>query len=126
LFFGRYGLIQFVATVLVVTFTIVTIITLIMLQTKPEWAVTGGDLIRGLSFRLPPAAEGTDTDPIATALATFGIIGVGAVELIMYPYWCLEKGYAKFRRRVDVDGGLYVSDGRLLPARSRRAWQNRP
>ncbi|MHC4594266.1 MAG: hypothetical protein ACYS19_04900 [Planctomycetota bacterium] len=38
LFFGRYGLIQFVATVLVVTFTIVTIITLIMLQTKPEWA----------------------------------------------------------------------------------------
>jgi len=96
LFFGRYGLIQFVATVLVVTFTIVTIITLIVLQTKPEWAVTGGDLVSGLSFRLPPAVEGTDTDPIATALATFGIIGVGAVELIMYPYWCLEKGYAKF------------------------------
>lgn len=96
LFVGRYGLIQFVATVLVVTFTIVTIITLIVLQTKPEWAVTGGDLVNGLSFHLPPAAEGTDTKPIATALAAFGIIGVGAVELIMYPYWCLEKGYAKF------------------------------
>jgi len=96
LFVGRYGLIQFVATILVVTFTIVTIITLIVLQTKPEWAVTGGDLASGLSFRLPPAAEGTDTKPIATALAAFGIIGVGALELIMYPYWCLEKGYAKF------------------------------
>jgi Mn2+/Fe2+ NRAMP family transporter len=96
LFVGRYGLIQFVATVLVVTFTIVTIITLVVLQTKPEWAVTGGDLASGLSFRLPPAVEGADTNPIATALAAFGIIGVGAVELIMYPYWCLEKGYAKF------------------------------
>jgi Mn2+/Fe2+ NRAMP family transporter len=96
LYVGRYRMIQFVATVLVVTFTIVTIITLILLQTKPEWAVTGGDLTSGLSFRLPPAAEGTNTKPIATALAAFGIIGVGALELIMYPYWCLEKGYAKF------------------------------
>ena len=35
------------------------------------------------------------TKPLATALGAFGIIGVGAAELIMYPYWCLEKGYAK-------------------------------
>jgi len=96
LYVGRYRLIQFVATVLVVTFTIVTIVTLIVLQTKPEWAVTGSNLASGLSFRLPPAAEGTNIKPIATALAAFGIIGVGALELIMYPYWCLEKGYAKF------------------------------
>jgi Mn2+/Fe2+ NRAMP family transporter len=33
---------------------------------------------------------------LATALATFGIIGVGAAEIIAYPYWCLEKGYARF------------------------------
>ena len=93
---GRYGLIQFVATVFVVAFTIVTIATLIMLQTKPQWAVTGGDIADGLSFRLPPASEKTGINPVATALAAFGIIGVGASELIMYPYWCLEKGYAKF------------------------------
>jgi Mn2+/Fe2+ NRAMP family transporter len=96
LYVGRYGLIQFVATVLVVTFTIVTIVTLIFLQTKPEWAVTASDLSDGLSFRLPPATENTNINPVATALAAFGIIGVGAFELIMYPYWCLEKGYAKF------------------------------
>jgi Mn2+/Fe2+ NRAMP family transporter len=96
LFVGRYRLIQFVATTLVAIFTIVTIITLILLQTKSEWAVTGGDLVNGLSFRLPPVVEGIDSNPIATALAAFGIIGVGAAELIMYPYWCLEKGYAKF------------------------------
>ncbi len=63
LFVGRYGLIQFVATVLVVTFTIVTIITLIVLQTKPEWAVTGGDLASGLSFRLPPKARTPSQSP---------------------------------------------------------------
>jgi Mn2+/Fe2+ NRAMP family transporter len=96
LFVGRYRLIQFVATALVVMFTIVTTVTLILLQTKPEWAVTGGDLADGLSFRLPPAVESIGKKPVGTALAAFGIIGVGAAELIMYPYWCLEKGYAKF------------------------------
>lgn len=93
---GRYSLIQFVATVFVAAFTVVTIATLIMLQTKPQWAVTGKELAQGLSFRLPPASEATGIKPVATALAAFGIIGVGASELIMYPYWCLEKGYARF------------------------------
>ncbi|MHC4433646.1 MAG: Nramp family divalent metal transporter [Planctomycetota bacterium] len=93
---GRYTLIQLISTFFVATFTLVTIATLIMLQTKPEWAVTGADVADGLSFRLPPASEQAGINPIATALAAFGIIGVGASELIMYPYWCLEKGYAKF------------------------------
>jgi manganese transport protein len=26
----------------------------------------------------------------------FGITGVGAAELFMYPYWCVEKGYARY------------------------------
>jgi Mn2+/Fe2+ NRAMP family transporter len=30
-----------------------------------------------------------------TAVAVFGITGVGAAELFMYPYWCIEKGYAQ-------------------------------
>jgi hypothetical protein len=33
---------------------------------------------------------------IATAIAVFGITGVGASELFMYPYWCTEKGYARW------------------------------
>jgi len=32
---------------------------------------------------------------IAAAFGTFGITGVGASELYAYPYWCLEKGYAR-------------------------------
>ena len=30
------------------------------------------------------------------AVAVFGITGVGAAELFMYPYWCVEKGYARY------------------------------
>ncbi|MBW3629183.1 MAG: transmembrane Mn(2+) transporter [Gemmatimonadetes bacterium] len=92
LYVGRYGLIQAVSTVLVIGFTAVTVITVIMLQRTP-FAMTGAEIGSGLSFKLPPYRAGVD--PLATALAAFGIIGLGASELIMYPYWCLEKGYAR-------------------------------
>jgi Mn2+/Fe2+ NRAMP family transporter len=92
---GRYALIQHVSTFLVAGFTGVTVFCLFATQTQPEWSVHLGDLADGLSFRLPPRGSG-GSSPLATALATFGIIGVGANELISYPYFCLEKGYARF------------------------------
>jgi hypothetical protein len=95
LYVGRYGLIQLLATVLVVGFTVVTILTVVLLQRNSAWAVTGQELAQGLSFRLPPPSDRLPGSPVATALGAFGIIGVGAAELIMYPYWCLEKGYAR-------------------------------
>ncbi len=91
---GRYGLIQILSTVLVGGFTVITIITLFLLQST-EWAVQGSEIGQGLSFRFTPAGQGLTDNSWATALAAFGIIGVGSAELIMYPYWCLEKGYAK-------------------------------
>jgi hypothetical protein len=90
LYFGRYGLIQHVSTALVVLFTFITLGNVLELQRTPQWQVPAADFLRGLSFGLP-AGSG-----LKTALATFGIIGVGATELITYPYWCIEKGYAKF------------------------------
>lgn len=87
---GRYKLIQNVSTALVAMFTLVTILNLIMLQSMPDWRVTWAELAEGMSFQIPPGAG------LATALAAFGIIGVGATELIQYPYWCIEKGYAKW------------------------------
>lgn len=96
LFIGRYQLIQTVSIILVSIFTLVTIVTVVLLQAKPDWRVSDEELIRGLSFQLPPIIEGLTRRPVATALAAFGIIGVGAAELIMYPYWVLEKGYARF------------------------------
>ncbi len=88
---GRYQLIQIFSTVLVAGFTFVTIGNLVHLQTLPEWRVGWDDLVHGVSFQLPETAGG-----LSTALMAFGIIGVGATELIQYPYWCLEKGYARW------------------------------
>lgn len=92
---GRYGLIQNFSTVMVCGFTLITVLNLVMLQANPSWAVSASELVQGLSFRLPPPFS-EEVKPLATALATFGIIGVGASELVTYPYWCIEKGYARF------------------------------
>lgn len=87
---GRYRMIQNVSTVLVATFTLVTVFNLLYLQLLPEWRISWEELKSGLSFKVP---EGKG---LTVALAAFGIIGVGATELIQYPYWCIEKGYAKW------------------------------
>ncbi len=88
---GRYRLIQNVSTALVASFTLVTMINLFYLQALPEWRVSWADLVSGMTFQIPEGDDG-----LFAALAAFGIIGVGATELIQYPYWCLEKGYAKW------------------------------
>ena len=82
-----------------------TITNLFFLQDQPDFRVSLSEFFSGLKFHLP-ASEGQGASetarPIGTALATFGIIGVGAAELVVYPYWCLEKGYARF---VGTDDG---------------------
>jgi Mn2+/Fe2+ NRAMP family transporter len=98
---GRYGMIQSLTTALVVLFTFVTILNLILLQLNPTLAVSGAEFISGLRFELPPAPTFGENagDPyggIRIALAAMGIIGVGAAELVFYPYWCVEKGYARY------------------------------
>ena len=99
LFYGKFGLIQWVSTVLVFGFTIITIVNLAMLQTKPDWAISFSDLLNGMSFGLPESIGGVSS--MGAAMAAFGIIGVGAAELIQYPYWCLEKGYSKYTGKRD-------------------------
>lgn len=83
---GRYRLVEVFSTALVVIFTFTTLVAVCALQTTP-YAITAGQITAGLKFHLPSS--------FTTAFAAFGIIGVGASELIYYPYWCLEKGYAK-------------------------------
>lgn len=95
---GRYRMIQNVSTFLVAMFTFLTVITVCLLQSSDVWYIRWSEVLEGLSFRLPqrPAEQSSVFSPLGTALATFGIIGVGASELVAYPYWCLEKGYARF------------------------------
>ncbi len=91
LYNGRYGLIQNISTALVVSFTFITLGNVYALQSAPEWSIPVEEWISGLTPHFPDSAKG-----LATALATFGIIGVGAAELIFYPYWCMEKGYGRY------------------------------
>ena len=98
---GRYGLVQSLSTALVCLFTLITIGNLFALQSNATWGITSEELLRGFRFQLTPAVEAADKSPTFTALAAFGIIGVGAHELIAYPYWCLEKGYARYTGRQD-------------------------
>lgn len=83
---GRYKMVEVLSTALVVLFTFTTLVAVGALQST-EFAITSAQIAEGLKFQLP--------DKFTTAFACFGIIGVGASELIYYPYWCLEKGYAR-------------------------------
>ena len=111
LYFGRYGMIQILATVLVGLFTLVTIGNVFALQFHHTFHLSASEIWSGLLFRLPPNGTAPPgivgweiTRPLATALMTFGIIGIGGTELGIYPYWCMEKGYARFAgpRRQDA------------------------
>jgi hypothetical protein len=90
---GGYQRIERLAMVNVGLFTMLTFLCALLLLRRPEY-FSFGELAEGLKLRLP--GEG-----IATAAAVFGITGVGATEMFMYPYWCVEKGYARFTGRDD-------------------------
>jgi len=93
---GRYKVVQHVSTVLVAGFTVLTVFNVFALPYFSN-AEVGWEYVKsGLTFSLPEKG-----DALAVALATFGIIGVGASELIAYPYWCLECGYARFTGKRD-------------------------
>ncbi len=95
LYRGGYGLIEKTVMFLVGSFTLLTLYNVLMLQMNSEWALSFADLKQGFMFRLPPG-DRNGIDPMLVALAAFGMIGMSAGELIFYPYWCLEKGYAKY------------------------------
>ncbi len=91
---GKFSLIEKFSIILVASFTLVTVINLFALQSHEAWSVKAEEFIYGLSFNFPDIQDGQN--PLVTAIATFGIIGVGAAELLAYPYWCIEKGYGKY------------------------------
>jgi Mn2+/Fe2+ NRAMP family transporter len=90
---GGYERIERLAMLKVALFTMVTFLCALLLVRMPQY-FSWTELWEGLKLRLP--GEG-----LATAVAVFGITGVGATELFMYPYWCVEKGYARMTGRRD-------------------------
>jgi Mn2+/Fe2+ NRAMP family transporter len=94
---GGYARVERIAMVKVALFTVLTVLAAVILIRMPRffsWSAAAD----GLRFQLPPAGLGM-------AAAVFGITGVGATELCMYPYWCVEKGYAQFTGPRETSGG---------------------
>lgn len=92
LLFGQgYRKIEKISIFMVVSFTFITVACAVLLAWTPH-RISPREILEGFSFRLPSGGLGV-------AFAAFGITGVGATELIYYPYWCLEKGYARFAGR---------------------------
>ena len=135
LLIGRYAVVEKVSVALVLTFTALTVSCAALLMKRPDlfsWASVGD----GLSLRLPEAG-------FVTAVTVFGVTGVSAMSLVIYPYWCLEKGIRAVHRhlrqqrpvaasrpwldprdgggRGHRDGRLHGGDGRLLRLGSRHS-----
>lgn len=90
---GGYQRIEKLATIKVALFSMLTVLCAMVMTRQPRnfsWA----QIQTGFDFQLPGAG-------LATAIAVFGITGVGASELFMYPYWCMEKGYARLAGKRD-------------------------
>ena len=85
---GNYARIEFITTFLVVGLTMVTVTAACALPAT-NFPIPWQEVGQGLTFGIPDSG-------IAVAFSVFGITGVGAAELFYYPYWCLEKGYARF------------------------------
>jgi Mn2+/Fe2+ NRAMP family transporter len=84
---GSYRLVERGTTLLVVMFTFATVVCVVLLPAT-EHPFGWGEVASGLSFQVPAVA-------VMAAFTMFGITGVGASELVAYPYWCIEKGYAR-------------------------------
>ena len=85
---GGYSRVERIAMIKVALFTLLTVLAAIVLLRMPQY-FSWDAVVDGLRLQLPSAG-------IGMAVAVFGITGVGATELFMYPYWCIEKGYAQF------------------------------
>jgi Mn2+/Fe2+ NRAMP family transporter len=90
---GGYRRIEWLTTLIVVCVTLITVTAAAALGWT-DYPIHGADLLKGLEFQIPHAG-------LAAAFAVFGVTGVGASELFYYPYWCLEKGYARYVGKAD-------------------------
>lgn len=88
LYSNKYGLIERVAVLLVVIFSFVTVGIAFGLPFTP-FAYGADEIASGFTLSIPAGALGA-------AVAMFGLTGVSVDEITSYPYWCIEKGYARW------------------------------
>ena len=82
---GSYLRLERLMLVLVMTFTVITILCAILMQ-GTEYATRASQLAEGFQFDF-------STEFAVLALAAYGYTGVNSGEISAYSYWCIEKGY---------------------------------
>ena len=85
---GYYKVLEVMSVSMIGLFTQFTVFSLIALQ-NTEAAISMGDVLSGLQFKMPEGAEMT-----ILVIGAFGLTGVGGDEIMAYNYWLIEKGYA--------------------------------
>lgn len=86
IFHGKYAPIEKLSAALNVFFTIMILYCVFAVQAT-EFAFSFSDIVNDFSFYM-------DYETFTMALGLFGITGMAAAEIVTYPYWCVEKGYA--------------------------------
>lgn len=85
---GYYKILEVMSVSMIGLFTLFTFFSLIALQ-NTDAAISIGDVLSGLEFKMPEGAEMT-----ILVIGAFGLTGVGGDEIMAYNYWLIEKGYA--------------------------------
>ncbi|MCH8215992.1 MAG: Nramp family divalent metal transporter [Planctomycetes bacterium] len=85
-FRGTYRHIEVLAILFNVLFTSLVLYCVFAVQ-RTEFSFGWNDVAGGFSLQVPSGAR-------ALALTAFGITGLSAGEIVVYPSWCIEKGYA--------------------------------
>lgn len=87
---GLYRRLELLVAMLVGGFSLTIGLAAALIQWTP-YRISGEELLSGLTFSL-----GDNREAAAFAvISLMGALGVAANELFMYPYWILEKGYAR-------------------------------
>lgn len=104
---GLYGRLEKMMVGLILLLSLSAVVGLVMLQGTP-FRVTGDDLVSGLGFSLGE----TDVRLAAFAvISLIGALGVSGAELVVYPYWVMEKGYGRFLGPPDSAGWVERARG---------------
>ena len=93
---GKYNRVEKFSVFLIAGFSLFSVLCVFLLQ-GTTYAISWAEISSGFGFELPAAM-------IGVALGAFGITGISAEEILSYPYWCIEKGYAtNTGARADTD-----------------------
>ena len=102
-----YAHLERLVVVLVAAFSISVVVGLIILQGTDYW-VSADEVLSGLTLSL---GEKTPNLAAYAVISLMGGLGVAGIELFVYPYWVLEKGYARHVGPSDSEGWLKRARG---------------